>query len=93
MKFEATYSFNVRRHVRAEIEADSAEEAERIARDQGEERIEAEIVLIQNSDGFSDTDVLDAHLTLDQHGEDGWEAVIEGAPLPLDEDSKNQEGR
>lgn len=89
MKYEATYHFNVRRHLRVEFEASDPCEAERLARAQAEQHIDAELVAIMNSDGFGETDLLDAHLTLDECGPAGSVVVCEGEPLPLDEDSKN----
>jgi hypothetical protein len=92
-KYEATYSFNVRRHLRVEIEASDACEAERLARKQAAERIDAEIVQFQNADGFSDTDPLDPVLSLDEcDPAEGAIVVCEGESLAVElgmEDAKN----
>lgn len=71
MTYEATYSFNVRRHLRVEIEAESDEEAERIAKEKAMEHIDAEITAIQNSDSLSDTERLEPWLYLDRNDSDG----------------------
>jgi hypothetical protein len=65
MKFEATYSFNVRRFIKCEIEAATSEEAERLAESQAWPTIDAEICSIQNSDGFSDAAELYPYMFLD----------------------------
>jgi hypothetical protein len=95
-KFQATYSFNVRRHLRIEIEAASHEDAERTAKADGMAYIDAEIVAFQNADGFSDTEPLDPWLCLDEcDPDDGSVEVFDGAlpdpdaptgltPMPID---------
>jgi DNA-directed RNA polymerase subunit RPC12/RpoP len=65
MLFEATYSFNVRRFLKREIEAETAEEAERIAKAEARDRINEEIAAIQNGSGWGDTEPLHPHLFLD----------------------------
>jgi hypothetical protein len=97
MKFAATYSFNVRRHLRIDIEADSHEDAERTAKAEGMAHISAEIVTFQNADGFSDTEPLDPWLCLDEcDPDDGAVEIFDGAlpdpdapaaapnPMPID---------
>jgi hypothetical protein len=79
-KYEATYSFNVRRFIKREIEADTAEEAERIAKADAWRAIDAEIVTIQNGAGFADTEPLDPHLFLDSA--DGEEICDEALQDP-----------
>lgn len=80
--YEATYSYNIRRHARAEIDAASDEEAERIVRAEAMTRIEADLVQFQNADGFSDNDVLDPYLSLDKHEAGGTEVLIDGEAIP-----------
>lgn len=43
MKYEVTYSFNVRRFIKHTIEADTLEQAKQMARDQAVEKISTEI--------------------------------------------------
>lgn len=79
-KFEATYSFNVRRFIKREIEADTPEEAARIAREEAWPCLDEEITRFQNSDGFADTEPLDPVVTLD--GPDAEEILWESLPAP-----------
>lgn len=65
MKYEATYSFNCRRYIKREIVADTPGEAERIAKAEAWADIDAEVVRLQNCDGFSDAAEIDAYLFLD----------------------------
>lgn len=77
MSYEATYSFNVRRHLHVVIDAGSPEEAERIAKAEAMKHIDAEIEAIQNSVEMSDTERLEPFLYLDQLTADGTEVICE----------------
>ena len=79
MKYEATYAFNLRRFVKFDIEASSPDEARTLASSFAWPTINADIEKFQNTDGFADTDSLDAWLMLDTADGD----VI--AEVPLDE--------
>jgi hypothetical protein len=79
-KFEATYSFNVRRFIKREIEAETPEQAADIARASAWQFIDSEIVTFQNSDGFGDVDKPDAWLFVDD--ENGDEIADESLPEP-----------
>jgi hypothetical protein len=68
VKYQATYSFNVRRFIKREIEAETPEEAERIARAEAWPSIDAETVRFQNMDGFADAAPVDAWLYVDELG-------------------------
>lgn len=85
MKFQATYAFNVRRFIRCDIDADTPEDATAIARNQAKEKIDHEILNIQNSDGYGDVAILDAYLMLDALDNEKLDVIVE-EPLPdLDE--------
>lgn len=79
-KFEATYSFNVRRFIKREIEADTPEEAAEIARASAWQFIDGEIITFQNAEGFGDTEPLNAWLYVDDS--DGEEIADCALPEP-----------
>lgn len=87
MQYEAIYSFNIRRHMHVEFLADTDEQALELAKSAAWDAIETEQDRIRNIEGFSDTDVLDPVMSLDQKLEDGsiGEVVCEGESLPGDE--------
>lgn len=64
-EFKVTYGFNCRRFLRHTIEADTIEEAERIAREQAEERISADMLSMENSSDFGSHEELDAYVFID----------------------------
>lgn len=71
MKYSATYSFNVRRYIKREIEAGTPEEAERIAKAAAWGDIDAEVDRLGNTDAFGDADDYAPYLMLDQVDDQG----------------------
>lgn len=88
IEFEATYSFNVRRFLKVKIEAETPEEAERLAKEQAEKHIDAEILRLQNSGEFGDAAPLDPYLFLDFKDPDMADemVVFEGPIEGIDEE-------
>lgn len=85
-EFEATYGFNVRRFLKQKIEAETPEEAERIARERAREWIEAELLAIENGDGFGTVDKLEPILFLDATDPQlAMDPVVDGEPLVIPE--------
>lgn len=92
--YEASYSFNVRRHLAVPFVSSCDESAIRIARAAAMAHIEAELLTFQNRAGFSDTEPLDPYLTLDAIDPvEGTDVICEEAvpdpqaldkPLPID---------
>lgn len=89
MRYAATYSFNVRRYVRHEFEAESPEQAERIAKAEAWPQIDAEVERLTNGDGFADAAEYDSYLMLDRINGEGMieeEIAAETIPDPTDEE-------
>lgn len=87
MKYQATYSFNVRRYIKREIEAESHEQAERIAKAEAWGDIDAEVTRLSNTDEFADSADYDPYIMLDLLDAEGMiadELVSEELPEPTD---------
>lgn len=85
-KYQATYSFNVRRFIKHEIEAENHEEAITKAKQEAAQVIDDEVISFQNRDGFADAAPLDPFLYLDRMGDDASiEEEICSEPLTLPE--------